>query len=251
MGANEGGVAKFAKDGSRRVLSHEIVQTGFLSATWTVFQKDLKVELRTREVVTTTGFFGVLVTLLASLAYTAGPNVTTRIAPGTIWLTLAFSSVLALGRAWQREREESAFLGLLVSPIPRGAIFLGKMLGVFLFVLAVEIIVVPVAAIVLHVDLVGAGPTLGAFLVLGSLGVAATGTLFGAMTVRTRARDLVLATVLFPLLAPALLTGVTGTRELLGGAPFEELTDYFLLLLVFDAVAIAGGLGLFGALVDD
>lgn len=227
------------------------MQAGFLSATWIVLRKDVTVELRTREVVTTTGFFGILMTLLASLAYTAGPNVATRIAPGTIWLTLAFSSVLALGRAWQREREESAFLALLVSPVPRGAIFLGKMLGVFLFVLAVEIIVVPVAALVLHVELRGAGPMLAGLLVLGALGVAATGTLFGAMTVRTRARDLVLATVLFPLLSPALLTGVTGTRELLGGAPFEELTDYFLLLIVFDTVAIAGGLGLFGALVDD
>jgi heme exporter protein B len=71
------------------------------------------------------------------------------------------------------------------------------------------------------------------------------------MTARTRARDLVLASVLFPLLAPTLLSGVAGTRELLSGAPFSDLTDYFLLLGVFDAVAIAGGLALFGPLVDD
>lgn len=227
------------------------MRPGFFASTVTVLKKDLLVELRTRELVTTTGFFGVLVTLLASLSYTTGPNVTTRVAPGTIWLTLAFSSVLALGRAWHREREESAFTALLVSPTPRGAIFLGKLIGVLLFVVAVQVIVVPVAALVLHVELGAVWPSLVGLLFLGSLGVAATGTLFGAMTVRTRARDLVLATVLFPLLAPALLTGVTGTRELLGGAPFEELTDYFLLLVVFDTVAIAGGLGLFGALVDD
>jgi len=88
-------------------------------------------------------------------------------------------------------------------------------------------------------------------LVLGTIGVAATGTLFGAMTVRTRARDLVLATVLFPLLSPTLVSGVAATREILSGAPFAEITDYLVLLGVFDVVAVAGGLALFGALIDE
>jgi heme exporter protein B len=83
------------------------------------------------------------------------------------------------------------------------------------------------------------------------VGVAATGTLFGVMTVRTRARDLVLATVLFPLLSPALVCGVAATREIFAGAPLEDLTDYFVLLGVFDLVATGLGLLLFGALVED
>jgi heme exporter protein B len=216
-----------------------------------VAAKDLRIELRTREIVTTAGFFAALVAIMASVAFYSGAVTTTRIAPGAIWLAVAFASVLALGRTWQREREDSALLALLVSPAPRASIFAGKAIGVVVFVTMVECIVVPVVALLFHIEL---GPILlpfGLVLGLGTLGIAATGTLFGVMTVRTRARDLVLATVLFPLLSPTLVSGVAATREIFLGAPFEEIRDYLVLLATFDLVAIAGGIGLFGALVDD
>ena len=217
--------------------------------------KDLRIELRTREVVTTAGFFAALVAILASVAFYSGDG--PRVAPGALWLSVAFASVLAIGRSWQREREESALVGLLVSPIARQAIFLGKALGIFLFLLAVEAVVFPIVALLFHIDLLDALPATASILLLGTLGVSATGTLFGAMTVRTRARDLVLATVLFPLLSPTLLSGVSASKEifsaLAAGHPitFTELRDYYLLLGVFDAVAVLGGVALFGALVDD
>jgi heme exporter protein B len=219
--------------------------------------KDLRIELRTREIVTTAGFFAALVAILASVAFYTGAATTARVAPGAIWLSVAFSSVLALGRTWQREREESALVGLLVSPIPRAAIFLGKAIGVFAFVMVVEVIVVPIVALLFHVDLPGVLPFLFPVLILGTIGVASTGTLFGAMTVRTRARDLVLATVLFPLLSPTLIASVAATRELVqivaaGQTPqLADVGDYLMLLGVFDVVSLLGGLGLFGALVDE
>ncbi len=213
--------------------------------------KDLRIELRTREVTATTGYFAVLVAILASLSYTAGPKTTERVAPGTIWLSLAFTAVLAIGRFWQREREDNAFLALRTAPIARGAIFAGKALTLLLFLTIVEIVVVPVVALVFHIDLPEVIGPLALVLGAGTIGVAATGTLFGAMTVRTRARDLMLAVVLFPLLAPALLAGVSATREILVGAELSELRDYFLLFGVFDFIAVVGGLGLFGALIED
>jgi len=222
-----------------------------------ILGKDLRIEIRTREIVTTAGFFAALVSVMASVAFYSGPQATARIAPGAIWLAVAFSSILALGRTWQREREEGAMTGLLVSPIPRAAIFLGKALGVLAFLFAIEAIVVPLVALMFHVDLPDVAGPLGLVLALGSIGVATTGTLFGAMTVRTRARDLVLATVLFPLLSPTLVSGVAATREILGAAAINravewgDFRDYVLLLLVFDFVAIAGGVSLFGALVED
>lgn len=223
----------------------------FFSGTLVILAKDVRIEARTREIVTTAGFFGVLVALMASIAYTGGPSAHVRVAPGTIWLAVAFASIMAIGRTWQREREDGCFTGLLVTPIPRAALFLGKAIGVFAFVTAVELVVVPVVALVFHLDLGAVAGPLALVLALGTVGVASIGTLFGAMTVRTRARDLVLATVIFPLLSPTLLSGVAATRELLAGATLGEVRDYLVLLTTFDLVAVAGGLGLFGSLVDE
>ena len=222
-----------------------------LAGAWLVAAKDLRIELRTREIVTTAGFFATLVAVMSSIAFSTGPATTTRIAPGSIWLSVAFASILALGRTWQREREDNALLGLLVTPLPRAGLFLGKAMGVFAFVTVVEIIVVPVVALVFHVELAEILGPLALVLVLGTIGIAASGTLFGAMTVRTRARELVLATVLFPLLSPTLLSGVAATREILLGAPLSELRDYLILLAAFDVISVLGGFFLFGVLIDD
>ena len=234
---------------------------GALATTWRVFAKDLSIELRTREIVTTAGFFAALVAILASVAFFSGPDTTVRVAPGAMWLAIAFSSILALGRTWQREREEGAMTGLLVAPIARASIFLGKALGVFAFVTAVECIVVPVVALFFHVELLDVIGSLSCVVVLGTIGVAAAGTLFGAMTVRTQARDLVLATVLFPLLSPTLLSGVAATREIFAlvqsmhppGAleQLAEVRDYLVLLAAFDVIAVLGGIAFFGPLVDE
>lgn len=229
----------------------------FLRGALLVFAKDLRIEVATREIVTTAAFFAALVATLASVAFTTGPQTTTRVAPGALWLAIVFSSVLALGRSWQREREESALLGLLVSPVPRAAIWCGKAAGVFAFVVAVEIVVVPLVALLFRVDLPAVIGPLALVMVFGTIGVAATGTLFGAMTVRTRARELLLATVLFPLLSPALVSSVAATREIFyaaaSGQPVDlaEVRDWLVLLGIFDFVAIAGGMAMFGALVED
>lgn len=232
-------------------------RSSFVRATLAVLGKDLRIELATREIVTTAGFFAALVAIMASLAFTTGPETTTRVAPGALWLAIAFSAVLALGRSWSREREESALVGLLVSPAPRAAIWLGKALGVLLFLFVVELIVVPLVALFFHVDLpVVIGP-LVLVVVVGTIGVAATGTLFGAMTARTGARELLLATVLFPLLSPALLSSVSATREIFyaatSGQPVDmaEVKDWLVLLGVFDLVSVVGGLTMFGALLDE
>jgi heme exporter protein B len=228
-----------------------------LRASLAVVAKDFAIELATREIVTTAGFFAALVAVLASVAFTTGPETTTRVAPGALWLAILFSSVLALGRSWQREREESALVGLLVSPAPRAAIWCGKTVGVLGFMGAVELVVVPLVALFFHVDLLQVCLPLAVILLLGTMGVAATGTLFGAMTVRTRARELLLASVLFPLLSPALLSSVSATREVFYAAgagqtvAVSEVRDQLILLGVFDLVAIVGGLAMFGALVED
>ncbi len=222
----------------------------WLSQARAILQKDLAIELSTGEVVITSGFFALLVVIMASLAF-FGDMVSGRIvASGVIWLSLAFAAVLALGKTWQRERDESALDGLLVAPLSRSAIFAGKALGVLTFLVIVECVVMPLTALLFSLDLMVVGPGLLCIALFATPGIAASGTLFGSMTVRTHARDLLLAVVLFPLLSPTLLSAVAATRELLNGASVAELADYFKLMGVFDLVFVSGGLMLFGSLVE-
>ena len=216
-----------------------------------VLGKDIAIELRTGEVVATSGFFAVLVVVIASMAFYGGPETKRLVAAGTVWLSVAFAAVLALGRGWQREREERALAGLLGAPLARSAIFAGKALGLALFLLVVQVLVVPLTALFFSIDLMKHGPELAVIGLAATPGIAASGTLFGAMTFRTRARDLVLAIVLFPLLAPTLLAAVVATRELLGGATLLELADYLQLMGIFDLSLVAGGLAMFGTLIED
>lgn len=225
-------------------------RASWLGQAWLVLQKDLRIEIATREVVTTSGFFAVLVVVIGSLSFYGGPKADLVVAPGVIWVAVAFASVLALSRSWQREREYDALSGLLSLPLDRSAIFTGKALGILGFIGAIEALVVPVTALLFGIDLTEVGLGVIAMCAVATPGIAAAGTLFGAMTVRTRARDLVLAAVLFPLLAPTLLAAVAGTRELFDGAPLAQLGDYFALMGVFDVVFVVGGLGMFGALMD-
>jgi heme exporter protein B len=222
-----------------------------LRAAWLLAGKDLRIELRTREITVSTGLFAVLVVVLTSISFYVDDVVARRIAPGVLWIAVAFAGVLAIGRTWARERENDAMRGLLLAPIPRPAIFVGKAIGTFAFVTVIELVLLPLVAVLFHLDLGPALPRLVPVLLLGTLGFVLTGTLFGAMTVRTRSRDLMLSVVLFPLVAPALLAGVVATREILGGGPVEETLAWLRILGAYDLVVGACGWFLFGPLVSD
>lgn len=215
-----------------------------------IAEKDLRIEARTGEVTTTSSFFALLVVVLSSLSFHGGPSGQRLVASGTLWLTLAFAAILSLSRSWQREREESAFTGLLTMRLSRSALFLGKFGGMCVFLLLVEALVLPLVALFFSIDLFEMGWGMCLIALVATPGIAAAGTLFGSMTVRTRARDLVLAIILFPLISPTLLAAVVATRELLAGMPMSELGDYLLLMGLFDFIFITGGLTLFGALVE-
>jgi len=223
----------------------------WLSQALLVAGKDLRIELSTGEIVTTSGFFAVLVVVISSLAFYAGADAKTEVAPGVVWVAVAFASTLALSRTWQRERDDGALRGLLASPIARSAVFFGKLIGVAAFVTAIELLVVPTTALFFSLDLSRVGPGLALLLLAATPGIAASGTLFGAMTIRTRARDLVLSAVLLPLQAPTLLAGVAGTRALFGGEPLSHLRDYFVLMGLAGAIFVVGGLAMFGSVIED
>lgn len=222
-----------------------------LKSSWLVFEKDLRIELRTGEILITTGFFALLVAVMSSLSFYLDDVTSRRVAPGVLWISIAFSGVLAMGRSWARERDHDVMRGLLLSPLPRPAIFLGKALGIFMFLFAVEILLVPIIAVLYRLDLGKVWLPVSALVVLGTIGFSAAGTLFAAMGVRTRTKELVLSVVLFPLVSPALLAGVVATREVLGGAGFEEIGNWLRILGAFDLVFVVMGAVLFGPLTSE
>lgn len=225
-------------------------RVGWLGQAKIILVKDLMIESRSGEVVVNSAFFAVLVVVIASLSFYISLTTRAQVAAGCIWVSTAFAAVLSLSRSWHRERDGGALDALLVSPLAPSAIFFGKAVGLLLFLVAVEAVVVPTAALFFAVDLIKHGPGLLLIAACATPGIAAAGTLFGVMTVRTKARDLILAIVLFPLLTPTLLSAVVATRDLLDGAPLSELGAFFKLMIVFDLTFIAGGISLFGILTD-
>ncbi len=217
---------------------------------YTIFAKDLRIELRTREIVATASIFAVVIGFLASLAFHVDEKNNASVAAGTLWISIFFASVLSFGRVWQRERDESALTGLLVAPIPRAAIFVGKAMATLC---AIAIIEVPLLLLCLflfevHLD------DWGSFLSLLGMGTAAlsfVGTLFGVMTVRTSARDLILAIVLFPLLSPVLLCGVVATRRVFEQQPPEAYDGFVQLMGLSVLLSLTLGAGLFGLLIEE
>lgn len=241
---------------------------GVLAAAWEICRKDVRIEMRTREVVATAGVFAIVVCVLASMTYFVHPKYNRATAAGTIWIAVFFASVLSFSRIWQRERDESALTALLVSPIARASIFLGKALATFGMILAIELPLVALAMFLFAIDFSPPDEAMrdphalhdptsvhvlafAGLVVMGTAALALVGTLFGVMTVRTRARDLVLAIVLFPLLSPVLVCGVAGTRNAFETQPFEDYRGFLTLMGLFVFVGLATGVALFGPLVDD
>lgn len=216
-----------------------------------IFRKDLRIEIRSFEIILTTGIFALLVALLASLAFYLDASRARALAPGVIWIAITFAGLLAMARSWAREREGDAFRMLMLAPVPRAGVFLGKALASFVFLAAIEVVLVPFVAVLFHVDLIPVLLPLAALLGLGTLGFVVTGTLFSALSVKSTARDLMLSIVIFPLVTPALLSSVVATRELFAGAPLGEVMEWARLLGAYDITMFTVGAWLFGPLLSD
>ncbi|MFO8072768.1 MAG: heme exporter protein CcmB [Polyangia bacterium] len=224
---------------------------GFARAVWLVLVKDLRVELRSREIVISTALFAVLVVVLAGFALGTAGQPKAEVAPGVLWLAVAFAGVLALSRTFLRERELGVWTALLLTPAPHAALFLGKALGVVVFLLVVEIVLVPVVDLMFHAPLLSNLHRLAPVLLLGTVGYSVTGTLFASMTVRTRLRDLLLGVILFPLVSPVLIAAVKASAAIVAGGGMESWADLLGLLAVFDILFVVLGLWLFGPLMED
>jgi heme exporter protein B len=216
-----------------------------------IIWKDVVVELRTRERIAAMGGFTVLVGILFN--YAIDPTVVEpqAIAAGLIWMTIIFGGMLGLGRTFSLEEEEGAFQGILLSPIPRDAIFVGKVVANFIILTVVTALVFAVFALFFGLTFGGHPVALAGVVLLGILGFVAIGTLFSAVSSRTRMGDTLLPILVFPLLIPVIIYGVTATATLFEGRPVAEVDGNIRMLGAFSAVALFAGAGLFRFVVEE
>ena len=209
----------------------------FLRVAWLVVRKDLRVESRSRELLFTTVFFAISCVLVFSFGFVRGGRAVDGAAAGILWIAIAFSGTLALGRAFERERHHDALRGLLLAPVARPAIYVGKLAGLLLLLAVVEAIVVVMVAFLFQAPLFRFPVRLFALLALGTIGFASVGTLFSAMLVRTRSRAVLLPVLLYPITIPVLIMGVSGTAVLIAPEPDLAMARLGIgQLFFFDAV---------------
>ena len=217
-----------------------------------VLKKDFAIELKSYEILSTTLFFAVSCVAIFSFAFVKEGEAVVDAAAGILWIAIAFSGTLALGRTFERERYGETLKALLLAPAPRPAIYLGKLLGIVTLLFATEVIVVPMVAFLFNAPFFERPLLLVALLGLGTVGYAAVGTLFAAMLVRARTRDVMLPILLYPITIPVIIAGVRGTSALLASPVDEPVAMLWIgLLTFFDVVFVTLSLWTFEPLMTE
>ncbi len=227
--------------------------SAFTTVALLVLRKDVAIEVKSREILYTTLFFAVSCVVVFAFALVREGRVVDDAAAGILWIAIAFAGTLALGRTFERERYGETLRALLLAPAPRAAIYVGKLLGIVLLLIVAELMLVPMVALLFGAVKLFARPLLlAALLLTGTVGFAAVGTLFAAMLVRSRTRDVMLPILLYPITVPVIIAGVRGTSALLQAAPDEPMATMWITLLVcFDVVFVTLALWTFEPLMTE
>ena len=221
-----------------------------LRQTARVAWKDLRVELRSREIVTTMIFFGALLVVVYAFAFPRDAAAARGSVPGMLWVAIAFTGTIALGRAFDRERENDTMRALLLSPVPRLAVFLGKAAAMAVLILAVAIVCAPLLALFLDVPLFDYIGQLALVIVLGAIGIAIVGSVFAATLLKVRSRDVLLPVILYPLLIPLFVAGTKTTAALLATPANLDAAWYWIEFLgIYDAAFLVLSIWMFESLV--
>jgi heme exporter protein B len=216
-----------------------------------VARKDAMAELRGRHATVSTLFFAAVVLLLFGFALGPDSARLAAAAPGLLWLAIVFAGILAVGRVHQLETDDGALEQLAAYPVDRRSLYAGKALAGFGVMLMLGVVLLVAVGILFGVDVASAPVPLLATVVLGAAGVAAVGTFYAGLTVRLRAREVMLPLLMLPILAPLLLAAVKATAAALSGDAFGELGAWIGLLVAFDVVMVAAGAATYGYLLED
>ncbi|MGI8988224.1 MAG: heme exporter protein CcmB [Bryobacteraceae bacterium] len=206
---------------------------------WTIAQKDLRAELRSKEAINASLSFAVVMLLIFTFAVDPNAEETRAIAGGLLWIVFAFAGALILNRGFARELPNDCLDALIASPIPAAALFLGKAIANFILLVAVDLVCLPVFGIFYNVAWTKVFWPLLLVLLLGNWGMTTIGTSFSALTVNIRLRELMLPLLMYPVLLPALMGAIELTNALLGGEPLGGNLTWLKLLVGFDIIYTA------------
>ena len=224
----------------------------FARAVWLILRKDLTVEVRSREIAYTTLFFAVSCVLVFAFALVKEGKPPEDGAAGILWIAIAFAGTLALGRGFERERQAETLRALLLAPAPRPAVYVGKLLGIVALLIGAEVVLVPLVALLYQAPLLKYPGWLALILLTGTLGFCAVGTLFAAMLVRARSRDVLLPILLYPVTIPVIIAGVRGTAALLESPADLPIANLWIAMLAFfDVVFLTLSLWMFEPLMTE
>jgi len=211
----------------------------FVRTALLVLRKDFAIEVKSREILYTTLLFALSCVLVFSIGFVKQGEPLEDAAAGILWIAVEFAGTLALGRTFERERYAETLRALLLAPASRAAIYVGKMLGIVLLLSIVELLLAPLVAVLFRAPLGAQAALLAVLLPAGTIRFAAVGTLFAAMLVRARSRDVMLPILLYPITIPVMIAGVRGTSALLQSPPDRAtVVMWIAILAAFDVVFV-------------
>jgi len=208
----------------------------YFKKVWAIVWKDIRAEIRTKEIFSSMFIFSLLVLVIFNFSIDLLEVNPLDIAQGVLWIAFTFSGILGLNRSFLFEKENDCLQGLMLTPIDRSAIYLGKMLGNLVFMLIMEAIAVPIFVVLFNIGIYDKIISLAIVIFLGTLGFVTVGTLFSAMSVNIKAREVMLPILLFPIVIPLIIASVKSTGAILTGKPFDDIISWLKLIAVFDVV---------------
>jgi len=224
---------------------------GFLSRSWAIAQKDIVAELRTRETVISMLLFGFLVILIFNFGIEPGLREENLVKPGVLWAAFTFAGILGLNRSFSSEKENDCLQGLLLCPVDRSVIYVGKFLGNLIFTLLMGAVVFIFFSVLYNVDLVGTLLPMAVILFLAAVGFSAVGTLFSAVSVGIKTRDVLLSILLFPVIVPVILAAAKSSARVLDGEGLGAGGMWLGLLVVYDVIFLAISVMVFDYAVEE
>lgn len=225
------------------------LQTPYLKSVLAIAWKDLRAEIRGRELVNAMLLFAVMSVLIFSFSLELDRNARETTVAGVLWVTIAYAGILGLGRSMAAEKDKGSLDALLLSPIARSSVFYGKMIGSFLFTIVVGTVMMVLLTVLFNINVVEGWTFL--IVVLGSLGFAATGTLIASISVHARAREMLLPILLLPVVLPIILTATRSTIGILNNLDQEDWVPDLLLLGLIDLIFLFAGYFLYDFIVEE